>query len=177
MAKKNVLFERDNFIGQLINRAGIAGVNIDGGMAVAEGAIVAGNDELYTLTPATADTKRVGIAFNPSVKYDNINGKLFPAKSLDDRDYTNPAGKPVDYFFPTVGIEFGINKAGIAGNTEPEVGDFLEIDANGKYAIKQSQTAGVPSFEVVQIIEQKYPTMTFADDVEKSYIIKTRYNG
>ena len=89
MAKKNVLFERDNFIGQLINRAGIAEVDIDGGMAVAEGSIVVGNDELYTLTPATADTKRVGIAFNPSVKYDNINGKLFPAKSLDDRDYTN----------------------------------------------------------------------------------------
>ena len=28
MAKKNVLFERDNFIGQLINRAGIAEVDI-----------------------------------------------------------------------------------------------------------------------------------------------------
>lgn len=179
MAKHGVLFERDNFIPKCQNRAGVAQIDLDGGAVVAEGAIVAGDDELYTLTAFATGTGRVGIAYNPSVKYDVIgNGKLFPAKSLDDRDYFNPAGKPVDYFFPEVGIEFGVTMANVEGTTAPVVGDFLEpTDGSTKFTVNSTQTASVPSFEVVQIINKKYPTFDFTDDVEPVYIVKTRYNG
>jgi len=179
MAKHGTLYERDSFIARCQNRAGMAEIDLDGGAIVAEGAIVAGDDELYTLTAPVGTETRVGIVYNPSVKYDTIgNGKMFPARSLDDRDYFNPAGKPVDYFFPEVGVEFGIIGANVEGSTEPAVGDFLEVTA-GKttYTISASQTSGVPSFEVVQIINKKYPTFDFTDDVEKVYIVKTRFNG
>lgn len=172
-----ILFERDNFIPNCQNRAGIAETNVDGGALLNEGAIVKGDDELYTLTFATASTKRVAVAYNPSVKYDIIGENLYPAVSSDDRNYTNPKGRPVDYFFPEVGIEFGVIKANIDGDTVPTVGKFLEVGTNGKYVIKNTQTASVPSFEVVQIMDVKYPTLNFNEDVEKVYIVKTRANG
>lgn len=178
MAKHGILFERDNFIPKCQNRAGLAQINLDGGAVVAEGAIVAGDDELYTLTAPAGTEKRVGIVYNPSVKYDVIGGKTFPAKSLDDRDYFNPAGKPVDYFFPEVGVEFGVIAANVKGSTAPTVGDFLEVTAGETlFTLNGSQTANVPSFEVVQIINVKYPTFDFTEDVEPVYIVKTRNNG
>ena len=178
MAKHGVLFERDWRIPKCENRSGLAQIDVDGGAVVAEGAIVAGDDELYTLTAPVGTETRVGIVYNPSVKYDVIGGKLFPAKSLDDRDYFNPAGKPVDYFFPEVGVEFGVIGANVKGSTAPVVGDFLEVTAGETlFTIQSSQTADVPSFEVVQIIDKKYPTFDFTDDVEPVYIVKTRYNG
>lgn len=178
MAKHGVVFERDNFLPKCQNRAGLAQIDLDGGAVVAEGAIVAGDDELYTLTAPVGTETRVGIVYNPSVKYDVIGGKLFPAKSLDDRDYFNPAGKPVDYFFPEVGVEFGVIGANVKGSTAPTVGDFLEVTANETlFTLSNSQTADVPSFEVVQIINKKYPTFDFTDDVEPVYIVKTRFNG
>ena len=68
MAKHGILFERDNFIPKCQNRAGLAQIDLDGGAVVAEGAIVAGDDELYTLTAPEGTETRVGIAYNPSVK-------------------------------------------------------------------------------------------------------------
>lgn len=178
MAKHGLLVERDWRIPKCENRSGMAQIDLDGGAVVAEGAIVSGDDELYTLTAPAGTESRVGIVYNPSVKYDVIGGKLFPAKSLDDRDYFNIAGKPVDYFFPEVGVEFGVIGANVKGSTAPEVGDFLEVTANETlFTLNNSQTANVPSFEVVQIINKKYPTFDFTDDVEPVYIVKTRFNG
>ena len=127
MAKHNVLFETDNFIPHCMNRAGVADFDIDGGSPVVEGAVDSKNKELYALAKPTATTARVAIAYNPSVKYDVINGKAFPAHSTDDRDYTNPAGKAVDYFFPEVGVEFGILAAGVDGSTAPWLVIFLSL--------------------------------------------------
>lgn len=174
MAKHGVLMERDSFISKCVNRAGVSAVDIDGGVAVAEGAIVTGNDELYTLTVATSGAKHVAVAYNPSVKYDVIGGNKYPARSLDDRNYTNVAGEVVDYFFPEVDVEFGVSGAIIDGT--PVVGKFLEPDGTGKWAIKNTQTASVASFEVVQIMEVKYPTGDFTTDAEPIYIVKTRAN-
>lgn len=176
MAKHGVLMERDNFIAsKSINRAGISALAIDGGCPVVEGAIVIGNDECYTLTAyATAGT-RVGIAFNPSAPRDEFG---YPVRSMDDRTYTNRIGDVVDYFFPEVGMEFGVQAANITGTTAPVVGKFLEC-TNGTllYTIKDTQTASVPSFEVVQIMSANYPTGDFSSDKEPVYIVKTRYNG
>lgn len=178
MAKHGVLFERDNFIKNCQNRAGVATVDVDGGAVLAEGAIVATDDELYTLTFPTASTTRVAIAYNPSVKYDVIGGNKYPARSLDDRNYFYSAGDVIDYFFPEVGVEFGVTMANVEGETAPTVGKFLEPTATkGTFTIKSSQTDDTPSFEVVQIMSAKYPTGDFTEDKEPIYIVKTRYNG
>ena len=177
MAKHNVLFETDNFIPHCMNRAGVADFDIDGGSPVVEGAVDSKNKELYALAKPTATSARVAVAYNPSVKYDVINGKVFPAHSTDDRDYTNPAGKAVDYFFPEVGVEFGVLAAGVDGSTAPVVGDFLEPTTTAKFAIKKTQTDAVASFKVVDIKDAKYPTGDFSDDIEKVYIVKTAFNG
>lgn len=176
MAKHGVLMERDNFIAsKAINRAGVSALAIDGGAPVVEGAIQSGNDELYTLTAYATAGKRVGIAFNPSRPLD-ADG--YPVRSQDDRTYTNRAGDVVDYFFPEIGMEFGVQMANITGSTAPTVGKFLEC-TNGTllYTIQSTQTASVPSFEVVQIISENYPTGDFSTDKEPVYIVKTRFNG
>lgn len=173
-----VLFETDPFITSCINRGGIATVDLDGGAVVVEGAVNSTDKELYTLSVPTATTvKKVAIAYNPSKKYDVIGGNLYPAVSKDDRNYYNIAGKVVDYFIPKVDVEFGVTMANIDGTTEPTVGKFLEVTANKTtFTIKSTQTASVPSFEVVDIIEANYPTGDFTEDVEKVFVVKTRFN-
>lgn len=176
MAKHGVLMERDNFIAsKAMNRAGISALAIDGGAPVVEGAIQSGNDELYALTAYVTAGTRVGIAFNPSAPRD-ADG--YPVRSMDDRNYFNRIGDVVDYFFPEVGMEFGVQMANITGSTAPVVGKFLEC-TNGTllYTIKDTQTASVPSFEVVQIMSANYPTGDFTSDKEPVYIVKTRFNG
>ena len=176
MAKHGVLMERDNFIAsKAMNRAGISASAIDGGAPVVEGAIQSGNDELYALTAYATGGTRVGIAFNPSAPRD-ADG--YPVRSMDDRTYTNRIGDVVEYFFPEVGMEFGVQMANITGSTAPVVGKFLEC-TNGTllYTIKDTQTSSVPSFEVVQIVSANYPTGDFSSDKEPVYIVKTRFNG
>lgn len=177
MAKHGVLYESDNFIKNCINRAGIAEFDVDGGAPIVAGARVATDKELHTITMATSSTASVAIAYNPSVKYDVINGKTFPAKSADDRDYTNPQGKVVDFFIPEKNVEFGVTMDNIDGSTEPTVGKFLEPKAGTTlFAIKATQTAGAPSFEVVDIKTVKYPTFDFSEEVVKVFIVATRAN-
>ena len=176
MAKHGVLMERDNFIAsKAMNRAGISALAIDGGCPVVEGAIVSGNDELYTLTAYVTAGTKVGIAYNPSRQLDDAG---YPVRSMDDRTYTNRIGDVVDYFIPEVGMEFGVQMANITGSIAPVVGKFLEC-TNGTllYTIKDTQTASVPSFEVVQIMSANYPTGDFTSDKEPVYIVKCRYNG
>lgn len=178
MAKNNVLFETDaQFIAQCINRGAIAEFDIAGGSPVVIGTVNSTDKELYNLSKYD-DEAQIAIAFNPSVKYDNIGGNLFPAKSLDDRNYTNIAGKVVDVFIPEKNVEFGITMDGIDGSTEPTVGKFLEPKANTlTFEIKTTQTTGVPSFKVVDIKTVKYPTFDFDEEVVKVFVVSTVYNG
>lgn len=180
MAKHGVLFESDNFIVKTMNRAGLADFDIDGGSPVVLGKVNAKDKECYDLAKWTTGQKVVYIAYNPSVKYDEIGGNLYPARSLDDRNYFNPAGKVVDVFRPTLDVEFGIQAANIKSTdvAQVSVGKFLEPENGTLQFVKaESQTPDTPSFEVVDIIEQKYPTGTFKEDKEKVYIVRTRFNG
>lgn len=179
MAKHGVLFEKDPFITECMNRGGVANVDLDGGAIIVEGSASTTDFNIKTIAVPTGTTvKRVGIVMNPSVKYDVIGGNKFPAKSKDDRNYYNVAGDPVDYFFPETDVEFGITMANVEGTVAPTTGKFLEVTANsGKYSIKASQTANVPSFEVIGVEDQIYPTGDFTDDIEKVFVLKTRFNG
>ena len=179
MAKHGVLFEVDNFIPRCINRGAIAETNLDGGAVVVVGAVSSTDNELYTASaPATSTVKKVAICYNPSVKYDEIGGNLYPARSLDDRNYYNIAGRALDVFFPDEEVEFGVTMANIEGTTKPVKGKFLEPTVNKTtFTIKDSQTANVPSFEVVEIRKETYPTGDFSSDEEDVFVVKTRFNG
>lgn len=175
MAKHGVLMERDNLIASLTqNRAGIASVEIDGGAPVVEGAIESENDELYALTAFATGTARVGVAYNPSAPRDE-DGR--PVWNPDDRYFTNRAGDVVDYFFPEIGIEFGIQGANVTGT--PVVGDTIQpTDGTLLYGITTGAVVdGEPEFEVVQIKSASYPTGGFDSDAEPVYIVKTVFNG
>ncbi len=176
--KHGVLMERDTFIKKCINRGGRATFDIDGGALVVQGAIEAGNSDVYALTFPVTATTRVGVAYNPPVCYDVIADQKFPAATTDDRAYCNVAGDVVPFFFPEVGVEFGIQSANIEGSTAPTVGKFLEVtNTKGTYSIKTTQTADVPSFKVVEILKADYPTGDLSSDTENVYIVETMYNG
>ena len=179
MAKHGVLFEVDNFIPRCINRGAIAETNLDGGAVVVVGAMSSTDNELYTVfAPASSTVKKVAICYNPSVKYDEIGGNLYPARSLDDRNYYNISGRALDVFFPDEEVEFGVTIAYIEGTTKPAKGKFVEPTVNKTtFTIKDSQTANVPSFEVVEIREAVYPTGDFSSDTEDVFVVKTRFNG
>ena len=179
MAKHGVLFEVDNFIPRCINRGAISETNLDGGAIVVVGAVSTTDNELYTVSaPATSTVKKVAICYNPSVKYDEIGGNLYPARSLDDRNYYNIAGRALDVFFPDEEVEFGITMGNIEGTTKPVKGKFLEPTVNkNTFTIQNSQTANVPSFEVVEIRKAIYPTGDFSADEEDVFVVKTRFNG
>lgn len=169
-----ILFETDNFIPRCINRAGTSAIAIDGGSPVVEGAVQSANKELYTLSAFTTGKKRVGIAFNPSAPK---NSEGLPAQRVDDRLYTNAIGDVVDYFFPDLGVEFGVIAQNIGTGT-PVVGKFLEpTNASTKWTVSDTQTASVPSFEIVDTMTVYYPTLKFTDDAVTVFVVKTRYNG
>lgn len=173
-----VLFETDNFITGAMNRAGISAVTFDGGCPVVAGGVNATDKELYNLTAFATGVTTVGIAFNPSRKYDIIGGQKFPAQSSDDRNYTNNAGSIVDYFIPTKGLEFGVIANNIDEDATPAKGKFLEpVNGETKWGVVATQTVGVPSFEIIDTKKAIYLNGGFADTDETVYIVKTRYNG
>lgn len=169
-----ILYETDNFITKCINRGGISAIAIDGGAPVVEGSVNSTDKELYNLTAYVTAGTQVAIAFNPSAVYD-ANG--LPAQRVDDRLYTNAIGSVVDYFIPERGVEFGVIANNIGTGT-PAVGKFLEA-TNGttKWTVKDTQTASVPSFEIIDTKVVYYPTLKFTDDAVTVYVVKTRYNG
>ena len=185
MAKHGVLFERDPFIEKCINRAGIFTEELDGGAPVVIDKVNAKEKELYDVKKYTSSADgQVAVVYNPSVKYDNINGKLFPARSLDDRDYTNPAKVPFDFFIPEKNVGFGINQWNLnSGNRSGlVVGDVLKPEASTGLWVKTSTSSGKkpdgtePAFIIEDIAEVKYPTGDFTEDKEKVYYVRTLQN-
>ena len=183
MAKHGLLFERDPFIEKCINRAGIFTEDLDGGDCVVLDKVNANDKELYDVVKYTTG-KRVCVLYNPSVKYDVINEKKFPAKSLDDRDYYNPKNTPFDMFIPEKDVVFGITGANIKEDdvASLEVGKMLKPEAStGKYCLTTASTGtGVdstePAFKIEEISSVKYPTGDFSDDKETVYFVRTIQN-
>ena len=168
-----MLYEKDNFITQMINRGATSSAVVKGGDPVFVTGRNTTDKELYTVAvKGDGVAGEVAIAFNPSVPRENGG---YPALSVDDRKYTSYAiGDVIDIFFPAIGIEFGVTMENIDGTTEPTVGKFLEPKAGGKFEIKSSQTSSVPSFKVVAIETVTYPAInSFNDETQKVFIVQT----
>ena len=89
-----------------LNRSVISTVDVDGGNLIALTApTVKGEDRWTASVPATGTLGGLWIAYNPSVKYTEVNGKMYAGLSADPRDYTNIKNHTFDAFKPKVDDE------------------------------------------------------------------------
>ena len=82
-----------------LNRSVKAEIDVDGGNLIALTApTVKGEDRWTASAPATGALGGLWIAYNPSVKYTEVNGKMYAGLSADPRDYTNIKNHTFDAF-------------------------------------------------------------------------------
>lgn len=171
-----ILYETDAFINQTVNRAGVIAEVVYGGNPLVMGNPNATNSGLYDLTKYVTSGKKVVIPF---VNTKPLDSDGFPINSIDRRKYAYQSGQTIDFFIPEAdkGTQFGVIGANITGG-ESAVGKFLE-PANGSllWTSSASQTSSIPSFEVIRIYTQEFPTGDFTSAPETVYVVATRYNG
>ena len=86
-----------------LNRSVTSAINVDGGGLVSLAyPTTKGNDVWTASAPADGALGGLWIAYNPEVKYTDVNGKRYAGLSADIRDYTNIAGETFDAFKPKV---------------------------------------------------------------------------
>lgn len=108
MANKGYMIERRISAKDVeaLNLTGYAEKDVDGGALVT--ITDSRTDDTFTIELAEAGVKgEVYMAYNPSVHYIEINGKLVAGGdiSIDPRDYTNIKGQPVDIFKLVAGVD------------------------------------------------------------------------
>jgi hypothetical protein len=172
-----ILYETDNFISSVVNRGGVAGFELFGGNPVVQGGVNATDKELYNLTKYATGGKKVVIPF---VNTKPLDTEGFPMRSMDRRNWVYRTGQVVNFFVPEASkaTEFAVIGANIVGGTTA-VGKFLEpTNASLLFTSNDTQTASVPSFEVIDTFVQKFNDGSSFDDTEVTvYVVATRYNG
>lgn len=134
MAKNGVLIESMIQAKNIdaLNRSVVATVDVAGGSLIALTAPTKqGEDRWTAVAPSSSALTGLWIAYNPSVRYTEVNGKLFAGLSADDRDYTNIANHTFDAFKPKIGDEIVITADNVDADTVANVvaGDTLESKA------------------------------------------------
>lgn len=171
-----ILYETDSFINNCKNKAGVTTVAVYGGNPLVMGGVNSTDSGLYDLTVYATAGKKVVIPF---VNTKPLDSDGFPLRSIDRRKFAYQIGQTIDFFIPKAdeATEFGVIGANITGGTSA-VGKFLE-PANGVllFTSNDTQTADIPSFEVIRTYEQEFPTGDFTSDTETVYVVATRYNG
>ena len=91
---------------EALNLTGYADKDVDGGALVTI-ADALDNDTFKVTLAETGVSGEVYMAYNPSVHYIEINGKLVAGGSIsvDPRDYTNIKGQPIDIFKLVAGVD------------------------------------------------------------------------
>ena len=123
-----------------LNRSVTSAIDVDGG-------------GLVSLAYPTTKGNDVWIAYNPEVKYIDVNGKRYAGLSADIRDYTNIAGETFDAFKPKVGDELIISIDAVdATGANAVAGDILESKAGQtkftRVAAGTGATAGSTAFKI-----------------------------
>lgn len=134
MAKHGVLIESMIQAKNIdaLNRSVISTVDVDGGNLIALTApTVKGEDRWTASAPASGTLGGLWIAYNPSVKYTEVNGKMYAGLSADPRDYTNIKNHTFDAFKPKVGDEIIVTIDDIdETGAQAVAGDILESKAD-----------------------------------------------
>lgn len=148
-----------------LNRFAKAEIDVAGGGLVALAYNTdTGNDVWAATAPATGALEDLWMAYNPEVKYVEINGKKYAGLSLsvDPRDYTNIAGDVFDVFKPMIGDEILITKDCIDATALADlaVDTFLEAQ-NGKTTFTvndgSAATASTMAFQVEWVGTVDFP--------------------
>lgn len=178
MAKNGVLIESMIQAKNIdaLNRSVISEIDVAGGGLIALTApTVQGEDRWTAKAPEAGKLGGLWIAYNPSVKYTEVNGKLYAGLSADDRDYTNIKNHTYDAFKPKVGDEIVITIEAVDESGEQAVaGDILESKADQttfqRIAKDTGATAGSTAFEIEWIGSVDFPQAGIG--VEKVKAIK-----
>ena len=178
MAKHGVLIESMIQAKNIdaLNRSVISTVDVDGGNLIALTApTVKGEDRWTASVPATGALGGLWIAYNPSVKYTEVNGKMYAGLSADPRDYTNIKNHTFDAFKPKVEDEIIVTIDDIDETGANVVaGDILESkDGQAKFtriASETGATSGHTAFKVEWVDTVDFPQAGIG--VEKVKAIK-----
>jgi hypothetical protein len=131
-----------------LNRVGVyASANVDNGTALVCGvkSTVAGQEHVFSVTPAAAVAKDLWLAYSPEV-VTTVDGSLeFKGLDSDPRHFTNLAGKPFDMFKPVAGVDLiQVTKDFFAENYDPDTitgATYVEIQSNGSFRAVASPTS------------------------------------
>ena len=177
MAKHGVLIESMIQAKNIdaLNRSVISTVDVDGGNLIALTApTVKGEDRWTASTPASGTLGGLWIAYNPSVKYTEVNGKMYAGLSADPRDYTNIKNHTFDAFKPKVGDEIIVTIDDVdETGAQAVAGDILE-SKNGQTKFARvaggTATSGSTAFKVEWVGTVDFPQAGIG--VEKVKAIK-----
>ena len=176
MAKHGVLIESMIQAKNIdaLNRSVISTVDVDGGNLIALTApTVKGEDRWTASAPASGTLGGLWIAYNPSVKYTEVNGKMYAGLSADPRDYTNIKNHTFDAFKPKVGDEIIVTIDDVdETGAQATAGDILE-SKNGQTKFTRvaggTATSGSTAFKVEWIGYVNFPQAGIGDEKVKVY--------
>ena len=136
-----------------LNRSVKAQIDVAGGGLLALTAPTTQGDDVWTAAAPSSELGGLWMAYNPEVKYIEVNGKKFAGLSADARDYTNIAGEVFDAFKPKVGDEIIVTIDAVdATGADAVAGDILESKASQtkltRVAAATGATEGSTAFEI-----------------------------
>lgn len=141
-----------------LNRSVVcAGADVAGGGLIKLTApTVQGEDRWTAEVPSAGNLGGLWVAYNPSVKYTEVNGKVYAGLSQDPRDYTNLKGRTFDAFKPQVGDEVVITIDAVdASGSSAVAGDILESKADQTLLARVAGGTGATSGHTAFKIEWK----------------------
>lgn len=157
-----------------LNRSVKAEVAVAGGGLIALSAPTVQGDDVWTAEVPDSELGGLWMAYNPEVKYIDVNGKKFAGLSADARDYTNLVGEVFDAFKPKVGDEIVITIDAVdATGANAVAGDILESKAGQtlltRIAASTGATAGSTAFKIEWVGSVDFPKANIGIDKVKAF--------
>lgn len=145
-----------------LNRSVVATVDVDGGNLIALTAPTEVGSDVWTAeAPKAGNLGGLWIAYNPTNRHIDVEGKVFAGLTADERAYTNIAGKTFDAFKPVVGDEIEISVDAIDDVKSIVAGDYLEAKAGQtkwtRVAKATGATAGSTAVQVEYAVPHDFP--------------------
>ena len=152
---------------EALNGTGTCSTDLDGGTLVSLGAYSKG---VVTLTKS-ASGQGLAMVYNPSEHLTKVGNEVYAGLTVDPREYTNIAGRPVDYFIPKVGDKVILTDGNLAESQTVAVGKYLEQESDG-FTVKASATDATTSFKVLEIQDIPFPQKGIGNEYAKGYLVE-----
>lgn len=158
-----------------LNRSAVSTtVDVAGGGLVALTAPTAQGEDRWTATTPADTLGDLWMAYNPEVKYTEVNGKVYAGLSADARDYTNLKNHTFDVFKPKKGDEIIVTIDAVDSTGASVVaGDILEAKAGQttltRVASATGATTGSTAFKVEWVGAVEFPGAGIGVDSVKAF--------